>query len=390
MTGDVVITGHADEPRGVDSLEQRLQLLVDSVVDYAIYLLSPQGVIQSWNTGAQRLKGYTADEVLGRHYSIFYPQQDREDGLPQRLLDEARARGSAAHSGWRVRKDGTQFWADVVITALRGADGALAGFAKVTRDMTESHQAEEARQRALADQQRALETLAELDRWRREFISSVVHDVKNPVIAITAFAALALEELPTDAPSREFVERILSNAHSLDALVDHLRTFAQLESGQVDLEPEPIALQGFVDDLLADMEPVVAGHPVHTDLDGAEVLADRRGLERILRNLVSNAARHTPPGRSIVIRATRGPDLVTVEVADDGDGIPEQLLPRLFERFERGRHGGTGLGLAIVKQFVELHGGEVSAASSPGEGSTLRFTLPRDARPSGPDASARP
>jgi PAS domain S-box-containing protein len=384
MTGDVVMAGHADEPRGVAPLEQRLQLLVDSVVDHAIYMLSPQGLIESWNAGAQRLKGYTADEVLGRHYALFYPQQDREDGLPERLLDEARERGHSAHSGWRVRKDGTQFWADVVITALRGEDGSLAGFAKVTRDMTESHEAEEARRQAMADQQRALDTLEELDRWRREFISSVVHDVKNPVVAISAFAELALDELPADAPAREFVERILSNADSLDALIDHLRTFALLESGQVDLEPEPIALQGFVDDLLADMEPVVSGHPVDADLDGVEVLADRRGLERILRNLVTNAARHTRAGRRIRIRAGSGPDLATVEVADDGDGIPEDLLPRLFERFERGHHGGTGLGLAIVKQYVELHGGEVSATSSPGGGSTLRFTLPRaDAHPPG-------
>jgi PAS domain S-box-containing protein len=372
--------GETSDARAADRMrqsEQRFQLLVESVVDYAIFMLDPKGIIETWNIGAERLKGYSAEEVVGRHYSTFYPDEDREAGLPERLLETARVRGRVGHSGWRVRKDGTRFWADVVITALHEEDGSLAGFAKVTRDMTESHQIEQARQRALAEQQRAVIALEELDQWRRDFISTVVHDLSSPVIAITGFAQMLLEEAsPEQHEQRELVQRILSNTRSLEDLIDHLRTYSQLEYGRVQLASERIDLDEFVAELLGDLGPMTAEHRVEVDVAPVEVPADRRGLERILRNLIANAVHHTPKGSRILIRARRRRDAVTVEVSDEGDGIPQELLPRLFGRFERGKRGRTGLGLSIVKQYVELHGGEVSAESAPGGGATLRFTLP--------------
>lgn len=356
--------------------EERFRLLVDSVADYAIYILGPTGVVESWNTGAQRLKGYTPDEILGSHYSVFYPEEYRREGLPDRLLDAARTDGRAEHSGWRVRKNGTQFWADVVITALYDDDGTHTGFAKVTRDMTQAHLATQAREQALAEQEAALTRLEELERWRRDFISTVVHDLQTPIVGINGFLELLTAgEIPADMQA-DVHERMRSNARSLQELVSNLRSYTLLSDGRVVLRAEPIALREFVNQLLADMAPVLGEHEVVCEVEDLTLMADRQALERILRNLLSNGARHTPAGSTIEIRAAASADGVTVEVADNGPGIPPDLLERIFDRFERGSYGGTGLGLAIAHQFVELHGGHLEASSGPGGGATFCFTLP--------------
>jgi PAS domain S-box-containing protein len=349
--------------------EEPFRLLVESVVDYAIYMLDPDGHIESWNLGAQRLKGYGPEEILGEHYSIFYPAPDREAGLPQQLLATARSLGRVSHTGWRIRKDGTRFWADVVISAIRDDEGSLAGFAKVTRDMTDLLRAQEAQAQALAAYEDA-------ERWRRDFVSTIAHDLQSPVTAIRGFAKMFAEEWPTsEEDHREFVDRVLSNATSLQHLVDHLRTYTRLESGRVELRFERIALDDFVGRLLADMGPVLERHQLVSELGPVEVEADPRGLDRILRNLLVNAARHTPSRGTIRVRAAADDDRVRIEVEDEGEGIPEELLPHIFERFKHGRRGGTGLGLWIVKQYVELHGGVVSVTTTPGHGTTFGFTL---------------
>jgi PAS domain S-box-containing protein len=370
--------GQRRNRRELERSEQRFRLLVESVMDYAIFMLDPYGVIESWNVGAQRLKGYTESEIIGQHYSVFYPDEDREAGLPDRLLAEAESTGAVSHSGWRVRSDGSRFWADVVITALREDDGTLAGFAKVTRDMTEQHHAAEAREHALAEQRRSLERLEELDSWRRDFISSVTHDLQTPITSIVGFTELILRHAADDGDEehREFLEHILSNARSLNGLIDHLQTHALLESGGIELSPQPINLDEMVHDLIDDMAPVLDGYRLVVELGDGEVLADRRGLERILRNLLTNAVRHTPSGVTITIRAGTDGDRTFIEVEDDGEGIDEELLPYIFERFGRGKEGGSGLGLAIVKQYVEMHRGEISLTSEAGEGATFRITLP--------------
>ncbi|MDX1622212.1 MAG: PAS domain-containing sensor histidine kinase, partial [Nitriliruptorales bacterium] len=277
----------ADSSRELDRSEERFRLLVESVVDYAIFVLDPDGRIRTWNPGAERLKGYTEDEIVGQHYSVFYPDEYREENLPERLLAEAREQGRVEHSGWRVRKDGSRFWADVVITAL-WEDEELAGYAKVTRDMTEAHEAQQQREAALR-------RLEELDQWRRDFISAVTHDLRSPVVSILGFVRLLRQGGLSDEEVADFHERILSNTLTMNALLEHLRTQAMLESGEITLEFEPLELAQFTRDLVADMEPVLGGHEVEVAVDGVRAMADRRGVERILRNLLSNAARHTPP-----------------------------------------------------------------------------------------------
>lgn len=361
--------------RQLELSEERFRLLVESVVDYAIFMLSPDGFIESWNAGAERIKGYSGEEILGQHVSVFYTPDATEQGRPQKLLRIAREEGRVEDTGWRVRKDGTRFWANVVITALRDS-GELVGFAKVTRDMTEAHEAEAAREDALR-QRREVARLEELDEGRRNFISAVAHDLQTPVTAIAGFAEILLEENVDEDERRDFIRRIEGNAQALEDLIDHLRTFSSLETGRARLDPEPLELAAEVDEVVGRMRPVLGGREVNVDVSGVEVSADRRGLQRILQNLLDNAARHSPREAPIHVRAdVPANGEVVVEVEDEGEGIPEDLLPVVFDEYQRGPHGGTGLGLSIVKQYVELHGGEVAVDSVEGEGSTFRFTLP--------------
>lgn len=358
--------------------EERFRLLVDSVMDYAIFMLDPNGIVESWNAGAQRLKGYTEAEIVGRHYSTFYTEADRRDRLPDQLLETAKRDGRVEISGWRLRKDGTQFWANVVITALWHGDGTLAGFAKVTRDMTDQHRNRESREKLLVQQQEAVARLSHLDTWRRQFIAAVAHDLRSPVSSIIGFAELAQDgHLKDEAEVQRVMGRILSNAYSLEALIDHLRTDALLEAGAVTLRPEPVDLRHLVEGVIADMHPFLKGHVVEVDLEDGQVSVDRGGLERILRNLVGNAARHNRAGVIITVTGGVRDGALEMEVVDTGVGIPGEELAQVFDRFARRGGGGSGLGLSIVKQYVELHGGEVWANSQVGAGSRFGFRIPQ-------------
>lgn len=376
LSRDAPAVGDANE---LQRSEERFRLLVETVVDYAIYILGPTGMVESWNAGAQRLKGYLADEIVGRHYSVFYPEEYRDQGLPEQLLRTALTHGRAEHSGWRVRKDGTRFWADVVITALYDEEGMHTGFAKVTRDMTEAHLAEEARERALEEREQALVRLEELDRWRRQFIGAIVHDLQTPIVGISGFLELMTRgEIPDDMVD-DVHGRLLSNARTLQELVSNLRSYTLLSDGRIVLRPERIALREFLDDLVADMRPILSEHPVRCDVEDTALTADRQALERVLRNLLGNAARHTPAGTEVVISARDVNGAVEVAVTDNGPGIPADLLERVFDRFERGSGGGTGLGLSIASQLIELHAGRLDVDSDAQRGTTFRFNLPRAA-----------
>lgn len=358
--------------------EERFRLLVESVVDYAIFMLDPNGIVQSWNTGAERLKGYREGDIVGQHYSVFYTPEAREAGLPERLLKRASEEGSVSHSGWRVRQDGSRFWADVVITALFEETGEHTGFAKVTRDMTEVHLADEAREQALAEERRAVARLEDLDKWRVEFISSMVHDLQTPVTGIAGFVELLLNpEGESEEVRREFLELIRSNARSLQELIDNLRANARLSERRVELVQQRFDLRALLTRLVADMAPLFDKRSIDCEVEDLEVTADPRALERVVRNLLSNAARHTPSGTAIHVRAHRDTHHVVVEIADEGPGISEELRSRMFERFQSGARGGTGLGLSIARRYVELHGGTISVHSTDEAGTTMRFTIPQ-------------
>ncbi|MEO9139721.1 MAG: PAS domain-containing sensor histidine kinase [Jatrophihabitans sp.] len=338
--------------------EMRLRVLVSQVVDYAIIGLDPYGVITTWNAGAERLKGYRADEAIGHHFSMFYTRTDRHDGLPLDLLQDARTHGRVGHTGWRVRKDGTRFWGDVVITALHDQAGVLTGYAKVTRDRTEQHR---------------------LEQVQASLFATISHDLRTPITTIGAYASLIVD---AEADERaEFAERILFNAERLDELVGGLFDYAKLRAGGEKAHLQPVSVHDIVSQTIADHERMLRGREIQIEDAGLQVLADPGALRRVLDNLISNAARYSGDGTPLKITCSAVRDRVHLDVIDHGRGIDPEDLPMIFSEFYRGKlaenDGGTGLGLASVQQLVVLQGGRVWIDSKLDVGTTVTVELAR-------------
>ena len=343
--------------------EERFRLVIEQVRDYGIFTLDPQGIVTSWNLGAERIKGWQADQILGKHFSRFYPDETR-DFLPSLMLERARAEGSAEDEGWRVRKDGTRFWANVVITALRDENGAMQGFAKVTRDMTERRRSEEALKAAREEAVAA--NLA-----KSEFLSRTSHELRTPLNAILGFGQLLEIDAETLSPRhQEAVERITRAGRHLLALINDLLDISSIEAGGAELEPEQIAVCDLLVEARDLAEPIVQSAGLRFDLDlplGAPVICtDRRRLTQVILNLVGNAAKYNTDGALVRLGAVVETDgSVTFFVEDDGPGIAPGKVTRLFTAFDRlgqnqrTRTEGTGLGLALSKTLIQSMGGEI-------------------------------
>ena len=340
--------------------EERFRLLVEAVEDYAIFMLDPGGHVVSWNRGAARLKGYTADEIVGQHFSRFYTGEDRAAGLPAHLLGLALADGRVESEGWRVRKDGTRFWADVVITALHGADGVHRGFAKVTRDLTERRRAEEA---------------------RRDLAAIVAHDLRSPMSVITGLTGILLDdwEEMDDDRRREFVVRIDTTVTGLRRVVDDVLDIARADAGELTFAIDRFDLVALARRVASELLPVDGTLRIDVAAPGdlPWALGDERRTWQVLSNLVANALRYgedTP----VEVRVDRhGDDRLRVSVTDRGPGLSPEKAAQAFDRFARvGTAGGAGLGLHIARTFVEAQGGAIGVDTAPGEGASFWFTLP--------------
>jgi PAS domain S-box-containing protein len=348
-----LVDRRADRKRYLDFFE----ILVSQVTEYAIVRLDVDGMVASWNVGAERVEGYSAEDAIGRHFSLFYSEEDVRDGVPQRLLDEARAAGPAQHRGWGVRQDGTQFWGECSITALRDDHGALIGYAMLTRDMTESRSLELARE---------------------SFFASLSHDLRTPLNSIQGF----VEMIPIVEGARrgEFINRVNSNVGRLTVLIDNLLDHARLRAGAVPLSPEALEASAVAAASVRDLAPLLATHDVTVAESGVRIRADKQALERVLANLLVNAARYSPDGTPIEVSFEADGDVGRIIVADRGRGIAKEDLTTIFDEFERGSlaeaDGGTGLGLSSVRHLVGLQGGQVSIDSEPGVGTTVTVTLP--------------
>ena len=348
------------------------RLLVESVVDYAIFLLEPDGTIASWNAGAWRLKGYTEDEIVGRHFSIFFTPEDIARRHPEHELEVAGGpTGRCEDEGWRVRKDGSQFWANVVITALRGPDGELVGFAKVTRDLTE-RQRTEGQLRDVADE------LARSNVELQDFSSAVAHDLRAPVQVIGGFAEL-LQRRHGDAlegEAAELVGRIRANVDLMNDLINGLLTYSLAGRQALTLEPVPAAdaVAAAVEHLSAE----IAATDAVLDVGSLPaVAADRTQLIQVFQNLVANALKFSAGAPRIDISADRDGPLWHFRVRDDGIGVMPRDRERIFGMFERASdRPGTGVGLATCRRIVERHGGRIWVESEAGAGSTFHFTWP--------------
>ncbi|CAN5392846.1 hypothetical protein BH09ACT12_BH09ACT12_21110 [soil metagenome] len=342
--------------RSLRRIEQRFRLLVEQVTEYAMIVLDPDGTIETWNAGAERLKGYAAEEAIGCHFSLFYTDDDRRDRLPERLLEQARQLGSVEHTGWRVRRDGTQFWGDVIITALQDDSGDLFGFAKVTRDLTARKRFEDARE---------------------TFFDTFAHDFRGPVTVIEGFAELLSTAAPEDRAGH--IERILTNARRLTAMTSDLVEHSRVQSNSDELPLEPLDLRDVVETTVGGLSEDPSTVRVRIDVPRLRVLGERAALERILVNLLANALRYSPDDTTVRVGATESDGHIRLSVADQGRGIEPEDLPRIFDHFERGRlasdDGGSGLGLTSVKLLVERMGGRVAIASEPGVGTTVTVEL---------------
>ena len=363
--------------------EERFRLMVESVKDYAIFMLDTQGHIVSWNAGAQRIKGYEADEIIGKHFSIFYPEEDLKWDKPGYELKEATQVGRFEDEDWRIRKDGTKFWANVIITALRDKDGTLRGFGKVTRDLTERKMAEEQRLQ-LAREQVARTEAEAANRAKDEFLATVSHELRTPLNAILGWGRMLRSGKMDEEGFARGLETIERNAKLQTQLIDDLLDMSRIISGKLRLTVGPVDLQPVIEAAVESMRPAADAKSIRLqvvlDSNVGLISGDPDRLQQVIWNLISNAVKFTPKGGRVQVRLQRINSHVELSVSDTGQGISADFLPYVFDRFRQAdsaitrMHGGLGLGLAIVRHLIELHGGTVEARS-PGEGQGATFSV---------------
>jgi len=390
--------------------EERYRLLVDGVRDYAILTLDPYGVVTTWNAGAQLIKGYRPEEIIGQHFSVFYPPEDLAAGKPAAELVEAAAAGRLEDEGWRVRKDGSRFWANVVITALYDDNQRLRGFGKLTRDITERREAEQAlrrqaaellRTRDLAEQASVAAQAATLA--KSTFLATMSHEIRTPMNAVIGMTGLLLD-MDLEPVQRDYLETIRASGDALLSIINDVLDYSKIESGALELEHQPFDVQDLMEgslelvaaqagdkrlDLLADVAPDCP----------STLVGDVTCLRQVVVNLLSNAVKFTSSGEVVVaVGTTEEPEaglLLHLAVSDTGIGIAADRMDRLFLSFSQveasttRKYGGTGLGLAISARLVEAMGGRIEVNSEPGRGSTFHFTIPT-VRGEQPVAPSRP
>ncbi|UFP97425.1 hybrid sensor histidine kinase/response regulator [Pseudomonas fitomaticsae] len=380
--------------------EQQFRLLVQGVTDYAIYMLSPEGRVTSWNPGAQRIKGYKPDEVIGKHFSMFYTPEDREIGEPQRALETAVREGRFENKSWRLRKDGTRFLAHVVVDAIRGDTGTLLGFAKITRDVTEATQAQQAleKTREALFQAQKMQAIGQLS-------GGIAHDFNNLLTVILGNLEIVRKRLGDDPKVSRLLENATQGALRGVSLTQQMLAFARRQELKTEPVEIPKLVQGITGLLRSSLGP---GIRIETQFpeDLQAVLADSNQLELALLNLATNARDAMLEGGSVTISAE--PEVVLeqhdskmaagryvcLRVTDTGEGMDAETLASATDPFftTKGLGKGTGLGLSMVHGFIEQLGGRFILKSTQGQGTTAELWLPVAidgvaAKPLGPIAS---
>ena len=363
--------------------ELRYRLLIESVVDYAIFSLDPGGHVTSWNSGAQRIKGYAPDEIIGKHFSTFYLDEDRKAGIPETVLRTAEKEGHIAGEGWRRRKDGSKFWASVVVTALRDEEGALTGFSKVTRDLTDRKLLLDELQRHSAELELRVSERDQSNAELEAFAYSVSHDLRAPLRAISGFADALREDCAKQLDKRglEYLDEITAASRRMNNLVQDL-----LQYGRVGRISAPLASVNLLNAInearrqLGDVPPASVNVEVPADFS---VCAHPPMLCQVILNLLSNGLKFHKRDclPEVRVSAEERDGFIRLNVHDNGIGIAPEHQERIWNVFERlhGResYAGTGIGLAIVKRATDRMGGSSGVISQSGEGSTFWIELPR-------------
>ncbi len=408
------ITQQKQAAEALRASEERLRLLVENASEFAIFSTDLQRRVTIWNSGAQRLLGYTGQEALGRAADVIFTDEDRAAGAPEKEMESALAEGRASDDRFHQRKDGSRFWASGALMLMRDAQGAPVGFVKILRDHTAAREAQQALERSRTELLSALEQnelarteLQAADTAKDRFLAVLSHELRNPLASIDGAAALLLsDEVPPEdrASAAEVVKR---QAGAMKALLDDLLDVSRLKLGRLELRREPVLLGGIVRAAVESTRPLLeaARHDLKVDLPSDEVQldADPLRLTQVVSNLLTNAIKYTPAGGRIGVRLRRQGDEAVLTVSDSGLGMESAQIEHIFDMFTQGEpvaspgQGGLGIGLALVKSIVELHGGRVEASSAGhGKGSEFRVTLPgarvgeRAAEPLPAKASAAP
>jgi PAS domain S-box-containing protein len=394
--------------------EERFRALMESVTDYAIYVLDVDGRVATWNSGAERMKGYAASEILGKSFAVFFSEEDVRNGKPARELEIARTTGRFEEEGWRTRKDGTRFWANVVVTPLRDAHRQLIGFSKITRDLTARREAEETERALVREQiarveaertQRRLRESEEAahaavlraesaarraeaaSRVKDEFLATVSHELRTPLNAMLGYAALLRKRGASDPAMQKPIDAIHRNAQAQARLIEDILDVSRIVTGKLRLDPLPTDLTVVVNEAIDVVRPSSNAKDITitfaTTSDPAVVIGDHERLRQVAWNLLSNSVKFTDVGGAIEVGIERKGGEILLSVHDTGRGIAPEFLPYVFDRFNQADSsttravGGLGLGLAIVRHIVELHGGQVRAESEgAGKGARFCVTLP--------------
>ncbi|KAA0992597.1 PAS domain S-box protein [Dyadobacter aurulentus] len=384
------LTEQNREEAALRQSEERYRLLVEQVTDYAIFMMDEKGRIASWNEGARRIKGYEHQEVIGKYFSMFYPEEEIFNNKPAYELKVARQEGKYEEEGWRIRKDGTQFWANVVITAVYNADRVLVGFSKVTRDLTDRKIAEQA-ERDSAEKYRQiareLETInTELSRTNNDleqFTSIVSHDLQEPLRTVKSFLHLITDRISKGRfdELNLYVSKSIFAANRMKELIENLLSYSQVSKGQISTQSWSLdeLLEHVIQNLKGSID--AAGASITIEKDEAEMITgDKVQLMQLLQNLLSNAIKFTNGHEpNIRLNISRENGNLRISVTDNGIGMDPESTRMIFDPFRRlhnaRNYPGAGMGLAICKKVVERHCGRLWVESQPGNGSTFHFTL---------------
>ncbi|MDB4973476.1 MAG: hypothetical protein JWN48_1817 [Myxococcaceae bacterium] len=383
--------------------EERFRLLVESVRDYAMYMLDPTGKVTTWNAGAEKLKGYSASEIIGKNFAQFFPPEDIAAGKPERELAVALETGRFEEEGYRIRKDGSRFWANVALTPIRDARGRLLGFAKVTRDLTARIAAEQTARELVREQaaraaaesaeirireaarlaEEAAQRAEQANRVKDEFLATVSHELRTPLNAILGWSSI-LRSRNRDSAASHGLEVVHRNALAQGRIIEDILDVSRIITGKLHLDLKATNLDTIVREAIDVILPAASAKNVSIHQRPSDrpciLLADPERVRQIAWNLLSNATKFTDAGGSIEVTVELEDGLARLTVSDSGRGIDPEFLPLVFDRFMQAdssstrRVGGLGLGLAIVRHLAELHGGQVEASSA-GLGQGARFTV---------------
>ena len=363
--------------------ERRFRLLINGVTDYAIFMLDTKGCVANWNQGAERITGYYADEIVGEPVSQFYSDADRDMQQPERDLEQTKVWGRHESEGWLLRKNGTRFWANTILQAIRGEGRELLGFAMITRDTTE--------RKKMMNELRSAKAKAErVAAVRSDFLANMSHEIRTPLTGIMGYSRLALEYGHMSNIVRSYVERVFEASRALRGIIGDILDFSKLESGEISLDAVPFSVREFVEGCVAIVRLMAEekGIELKAKIDDSVpkwVSGDASRLRQVLLNLLNNAIKFTPNGRVEVrldcVSISDQDANLRVLVIDTGIGISDEDQKKLFVRFSQAdasiarKYGGTGLGLAISKRIVEAMGGEICLESKRGVGSTFSFVV---------------